>query len=62
MPYACWIVRSWAASGVAARAANSSAKYSSNPPGVTISSAVAGLPTSYRGTCNNVKIPGIKEF
>jgi hypothetical protein len=36
MPYACWIVRSCAASAFAASAADSSAKYSSSPPGVTI--------------------------
>jgi hypothetical protein len=35
MPYACWIVRTWAASAFPASAADSSAKYSSNPPGVT---------------------------
>jgi hypothetical protein len=50
MPYACWIVRTWAASAFPASAADSSAKYSSNPPGVTISSAVAGPPTD-RKTC-----------
>jgi hypothetical protein len=54
MPYACWIVRGWAESAFAASAADSSAKYSSSPPGVTISSAVAGPPTD-RKTCGRLR-------
>src|SRR5512132_265313 len=54
MPYASWIVRTWAGSALAANAADSSAKYSSSPPGVTISSAVAGPPTD-RKTCGRLR-------
>jgi hypothetical protein len=60
MPYACWIVRTWAASAFPASAADSSAKYSSNPPGVTISSAVAGPPTD-RKTCGRSRAWAVRR-